>query len=275
MIVRIATEGQYELPDERRRALNELDNEVVAAVEAGDEERFHELFESAARARAAPTAHALADDELEGSDVILPPPDLSFAEAAARVHRRRADPGLSRGRAGRRAARRLGAGVRSDRDAPEREPALELGLDRQLGADLGLQAQLALGVALLLAAGGHERVEGAALVVVDPVERRCRARPRRRTRRTGCARRSRRPRARRETALTPTTRSSKSGSREDHPAVAELVVGGSTVVPVVLAGAAHDLLHVLDDRFEVGGRERLEDDRRLAGGRAARAPSRA
>src|ERR687892_569034 len=39
----------------------------------------------------------------------------------------------------------------------------------QLGADLGLQPQLALVVALLLAAARRERVERAALVVVDPV----------------------------------------------------------------------------------------------------------
>src|SRR3954447_21663533 len=58
----------------------------------------------------------------------------------------------------------------SDRDSPEGEPALELGLERQLGPDLGLQAQLALGVALLLAARRRERVERAALVVVDPVD---------------------------------------------------------------------------------------------------------
>ena len=46
MIVRISTEGQYRLPDEDADRLNDLDNEVVAAVEAGDEERFHEVFES-------------------------------------------------------------------------------------------------------------------------------------------------------------------------------------------------------------------------------------
>ena len=42
MIVRIATEGQYELPDEDVDRLNELDNELVTIVESGDEERFHE-----------------------------------------------------------------------------------------------------------------------------------------------------------------------------------------------------------------------------------------
>src|SRR5205085_2183787 len=56
-----------------------------------------------------------------------------------------------------------------NRDAPEREPALELRLDRELLADLGLEAQLAL-VVPVLGAGGGERVERPALVVVDPVD---------------------------------------------------------------------------------------------------------
>src|SRR5918912_122489 len=60
---------------------------------------------------------------------------------------------------------------RLDRDPPQGEPALELRLDRELAADLGLQAQLALAVALLGAGRRHEGVEGAALVVVDPVDR--------------------------------------------------------------------------------------------------------
>ena len=80
MIVRIATESQYRLPEDDAEALNELDNEVVAAVEAGDEDRFHEGFEQMLDlVRRAGTP--LDDDELEESDVILPPPDLSFSEA--------------------------------------------------------------------------------------------------------------------------------------------------------------------------------------------------
>src|SRR3712207_9509520 len=58
-----------------------------------------------------------------------------------------------------------------DRDPPEREPALELGLEGQLLADHRLDLQLALVVALLVAGGGHERVPRAALVVVDEVGR--------------------------------------------------------------------------------------------------------
>ena len=52
MIVRIATERQYELPDEDADKLNDLDNEAVAAVEAGDEERWHGDLRVDARARA-------------------------------------------------------------------------------------------------------------------------------------------------------------------------------------------------------------------------------
>jgi hypothetical protein len=80
VIVRIATEGQYELPDEDVDRLNELDNELVTIVEAGDEERFQEVFQSLielVRSDGKPVA----DDVLEESDVILPPPDLTFAEA--------------------------------------------------------------------------------------------------------------------------------------------------------------------------------------------------
>ena len=82
MIVRIATESQYMLPDDAAEELNDLDNQVVAAVEAGDEDRFHELFEQMldlVRRAGQP----LDDDELAESDVILPPPDTSFVEAAA------------------------------------------------------------------------------------------------------------------------------------------------------------------------------------------------
>ena len=80
MIVRISTEDQYRLPDEDAARLNELDNDAVTAVEAGDEDRFHEVFEEMI-ALVRNDGHKLGDDELEESDVILPPPDLSFSEA--------------------------------------------------------------------------------------------------------------------------------------------------------------------------------------------------
>jgi hypothetical protein len=82
VIVRIATEGQYRLPDDDATQLNELDNKVVEAVESGDEDRFHELFEQMLDLVRSAGA-ALDEDELAESDVILPPPDISYVEAAA------------------------------------------------------------------------------------------------------------------------------------------------------------------------------------------------
>jgi hypothetical protein len=82
VIARIATESQYRLDDEVAAQLNELDNEAVAAVDSGDEDRFHEVFEQMldfVRREGTP----LGDDELEESDVIIPPPDMTFVEARA------------------------------------------------------------------------------------------------------------------------------------------------------------------------------------------------
>ena len=96
MIVRISTEGQYEIPDEDADKLNELDNDAVAAVEAGDEERFHDALSTRCSTSCAAKARPVADDVLEESDVILPPPDLTFAEAGEAVHGRRPHPRLTR-----------------------------------------------------------------------------------------------------------------------------------------------------------------------------------
>ena len=82
MIVRVSTVGQFRLPDEDVARLNDLDNQAVAAVEAGDEARFTELFgQMITLVRS--DGQALPSDEILQSDVILPPPDTSLAEAAA------------------------------------------------------------------------------------------------------------------------------------------------------------------------------------------------
>ena len=80
MIVRISGEGQFRLPDGDAERLNELDNRAVTAVEQGDETGFKELW-SQMLELVASDGNALADDELVESDVILPPRDVTFAEA--------------------------------------------------------------------------------------------------------------------------------------------------------------------------------------------------
>ena len=81
MIVRIAEDNQYEFPDDQAEHLNDLDNQLVTAVEAGDEAGFADLWGKMVElVRSAGTP--VNDDELIGSDVILPPEDITFAEAA-------------------------------------------------------------------------------------------------------------------------------------------------------------------------------------------------
>jgi 23S rRNA A2030 N6-methylase RlmJ len=80
MIVRISGEGQYRLDDADAQRLNELENGVVKIVESGQEDGFADALSGLlehVRTHGTP----LSDDELEGSDVILPPADTSFAEA--------------------------------------------------------------------------------------------------------------------------------------------------------------------------------------------------
>jgi len=81
VIVRIFSEGQYRVDDSHHAKLDELDDIVVAAVEAGDEDRFHACFEELL-AFVREQGEVLGDDELEASDFILPPSDTSFTEAA-------------------------------------------------------------------------------------------------------------------------------------------------------------------------------------------------
>jgi hypothetical protein len=81
VIVRIVGDGQYEFPDDQSDRLNELDNQLVTIVESGDEAQFQDAFGKLVelvRSSGSP----LPDEELVASDVILPPEDLTLAEAA-------------------------------------------------------------------------------------------------------------------------------------------------------------------------------------------------
>jgi hypothetical protein len=80
MIVRIFSEGQYRVPDAASARLHELDQEYVSAVESGDEEAFAASF-AALLAYVRSSGERLADDELEPSELMLPPADISFEEA--------------------------------------------------------------------------------------------------------------------------------------------------------------------------------------------------
>jgi PspAA-like protein len=80
VIVRISNEGQYRLDDEHHHRLDELDDAVVQAVSAADEDAYHGAFEELLHF-VRTNGEALDADDLEPSEFILPPADLSFVEA--------------------------------------------------------------------------------------------------------------------------------------------------------------------------------------------------
>ncbi|MDE3069490.1 MAG: hypothetical protein KGJ43_02050 [Acidobacteriota bacterium] len=81
MIVRIAGEDQFRLDGGHESRLRELDEAVLEAVERGDQAGFEAAFaELLSFVRASGTV--LGEDELASSDLILPPPDTTLAEAA-------------------------------------------------------------------------------------------------------------------------------------------------------------------------------------------------
>ena len=82
MIVRIATEGQYEVDEADAEALNELDNKAVRSCEMNDEQLFHKTYAELLEF-VRTKGRAVDDEHLGGSDLILPPPDVSLEEAKA------------------------------------------------------------------------------------------------------------------------------------------------------------------------------------------------
>lgn len=82
VIVRISTEGQYELGEDDAGPFTDLDAQAVAACQADDKERFRDAFAGLVEFVRS-HGQSVSDDELTGSDVILPPPDTSMEEAKA------------------------------------------------------------------------------------------------------------------------------------------------------------------------------------------------
>ena len=81
MIVRILTEGQYNLPGAFVDRLNEIDNQIVDVVGDGDRDAFRKLLgEMLDHVRKNGTEVPV--EELVESDVVLPEPDITLEEAA-------------------------------------------------------------------------------------------------------------------------------------------------------------------------------------------------
>ena len=80
MIVRILTEGQFNLPGKYIDELNQIDNELVEVVESDNRPEFERLLKKMldlVREHSTPVAI----DELVESDLVLPEPDITLEEA--------------------------------------------------------------------------------------------------------------------------------------------------------------------------------------------------
>jgi hypothetical protein len=79
MIIRILTEGQFDVPDSELDALNVLDDKLEAAISSGDEDGFKpalaDLLERV-RSSGTPVPH----EEIVQSDLLLPYSDATLAE---------------------------------------------------------------------------------------------------------------------------------------------------------------------------------------------------
>jgi hypothetical protein len=80
VIVRLMGEAQFRVDDALAGELNELDNEAVRAVEAGDETTLGSVLERMA-ALVRERGERLDDSDLASSDLMVPPTDLSLDEA--------------------------------------------------------------------------------------------------------------------------------------------------------------------------------------------------
>lgn len=79
MIIRILSEGQYDVPDHEVDGLNELDGQLESAIEQGDEQAFSaSLAALLDQVRSIGTPVAI--DELVPSNLLLPAADASLPE---------------------------------------------------------------------------------------------------------------------------------------------------------------------------------------------------
>jgi hypothetical protein len=79
MIVRILEEGQFEVPDDVVDALNDLDEQIIAAVDDGDETGFATTLQTLLeriRSAGSPTP----PDYLGPSDLVLPASEATLQE---------------------------------------------------------------------------------------------------------------------------------------------------------------------------------------------------
>ena len=79
MIVRILGEGQFELDESQVASLDELDKQLLAALEANDEATFHHVLSQLVK-RVRSEGKPVAPDRFVPSDLALPHETASLEE---------------------------------------------------------------------------------------------------------------------------------------------------------------------------------------------------
>lgn len=86
MIVRIMADNQYRLADDLTGEIEQLDDQLVAALDADDRAHFqatlNSLIDFVQR-----NGHLVAPDELVPSDLMVPAADMTLDEAKAAMHK--------------------------------------------------------------------------------------------------------------------------------------------------------------------------------------------
>jgi hypothetical protein len=80
LIVRILTEGQFNLPGKYIDELNDLDNQIVEVVAEENEAEFDRLLKKMLDL-VRDNAEPVPVEELVESDLVLPEPDITLLEA--------------------------------------------------------------------------------------------------------------------------------------------------------------------------------------------------
>jgi hypothetical protein len=80
MIVRIMADNQYRIDEANSPTIAKLDDELLAAVEANDQARFDAVLRQLVEHVHA-SGQLVPDEELVPSDLMIPAPDMSLAEA--------------------------------------------------------------------------------------------------------------------------------------------------------------------------------------------------
>ena len=80
MIVRIQADNQYRLDDQQAQEVERLDEQLTQAIEQDDTTAFSETLAEVVQLIQQKGAR-VADDEVVTSDLIIPAPDMSLAEA--------------------------------------------------------------------------------------------------------------------------------------------------------------------------------------------------